>query len=285
MSEVQASLGRLTQRVNVMTRYPNDKLVIIYDDHRWLLNVLFKIQKDGLLPGPPKLVFFDSHDDAGQTQKKSELLAHIGVENVLDATEKTFSSFVDYDIRTDDGNWLSVACELNLVSDAVVIGDKYSHNIEAMNGVYTSEDGIEHKLYNLSDNLDFELGCRGSLGDHAREDEFRDIRGFFNSRYGYDHAQIGEMTPFVLDFDLDFFTLNTNEGPLAWPQHIWHKHFNSFSSGTQMMRNLINKAMVITICREPDYCGSIDGIAGSNYNLQNLDNYFFEGLLGSNLLF
>ena len=93
------------------------------------------------------------------------------------------------------------------------------------------------------------------------------------------------MTPFVLDFDLDFFTLNTNEGPLAWPQHIWQKHFNSFSSGTQMMRNLINKAMVITICREPDYCGSIDGIAGSNYNLQNLDNYFFEGQLGSNLLF
>ena len=285
MSEVQASLGRLTQRVNVMTRYPNDKLVIIYDDHRWLLNVLFKIQKDGLLPGPPKLVFFDSHDDAGQTQKKSELLALIGVEKVLDATEKTFSSFVDYDIRTDDGNWLSVACELNLVSDAVVIGDKYSHNIEAMNGIYMSEDGVEHRLYNLSGNLDFELGCRGSLGDHAREDEFRDIRAFFNSRYGYNHAQIGEMTPFVLDFDLDFFTLDTNEGTLAWPQHVWQKHFHSFSSGAQMMRDLINKAMVITICREPDYCGSIDGIAGSNYNLQNLDNYFFEGQLGSNLLF
>ena len=52
---------------------------------------------------------------------------------------------------------MSVACELNLVSDAVVIGDKYSHNIEEMNGLYTSEDGIEHRLYNLSDNLDFEL--------------------------------------------------------------------------------------------------------------------------------
>ena len=47
----------------------------------------------------------------------------------------------------------------------------------------------------------------------------------------------------------------------------------------------INKAMVITICREPDYCGNIGGIAGSNYNLQNLDNYFFDGQLGTNLLF
>ena len=282
MSDVKASLGSLTHRVNVMTRYPNNKLVIIYDDHRWLLNILFKIQKDELLPGPPKLVFFDSHDDAGQTQKKSELLAYMGVKNVLDATERAFSSFVDYDIRADDGNWLSVACELNLVSDAVVIGDKYSHNIEEMNGVYTSEDGIKHKLYNLSENLDYELGNRGSLGDPAREDEFRDIRAFFNSRYGYNHALIGDMTPFVLDFDLDFFTLNTNEGVLAWPQQIWEKHFDSLSSGTRMMRDLINKAMVITICREPDYCGSI---AGSHYSLQNLDNYFFEGQLGTNLLF
>lgn len=284
-NKVQRSLGQLSHRVNVMIRYPNDKLIIIYDDHRWLLNVLFKIQKEKLLDCAPKLVFFDSHDDAGPSQKKSDLLSHIGVADLSDATEKQFSSFVDYDIGADDGNWLSVACELNLVSDAVVIGDKHNHNFADMNGVYTSEDGIEHKLYNLSDNLDYELGCRGSLGDHAREAEFRDIRTFFNSRYVNDHARIGEMKPFVLDFDLDFFTLETNEGTIAWPRQIWHKHFDSFGSGVQMMRDLINQAMVITICREPDYCGGIDGIAGSNYNLQNLDQYFFDGQLGTHLLF
>ena len=96
MIDIQASLGELSQRVNVTTHYPFDgqKIIIIYDDHRWLLNVLYRIQKDGLLPGPPKLVFFDSHDDAGRTEKKSELLAHIGVENLFDATEKAFSSSV-----------------------------------------------------------------------------------------------------------------------------------------------------------------------------------------------
>lgn len=287
MYEVEASLGRLTQRVNVMTRYPfdNHKLVIIYDDHRWLLNVLFKIQKDKLLLGPPKLVFFDSHDDAGNTQKRNELLAHIGVDNLLDATEKAFSAFVDYDIKTDDGNWLSVACELNLVSDAVVIGDKYSHNIEDMNGLYTSEDGIEHHLFNLSNDLNYELGCRGSLGDHAREDKFHEIRKFFDSKYGNNYARIGEMSPFVLDFDLDFFTLETNEGTIAWPQVIWEKHFNVSNPGAEMIRDLIQKSMVITICREPDYCGSVGSIAGSYYILQNLDNYFFKGQLGTNLLF
>lgn len=236
-----------------------------------------------MLPGPPKLVFFDSHDDAGQCQKKTKLLSHIGVENLLETTEKAFSAFVDYDIGTDDGNWLTVACELNLVSDAVIIGDKYSHNIEEMNGLYTSEDGVEHHLYNLSNDLEFELGVRGSLGDHAREEEYHDIRTFFNSHY--DHVRIGDMSPFVLDFDLDFFTLDTNEGTIVWPQMIWEKHFAGLKSGAGFIHDLIKKAMVITICREPDYCGGMGGIAGSNYNLQNLDNYFFNGQLGTILHF
>lgn len=284
MIDIQASLGELSQRVNVTTHYPFDgqKIIIIYDDHRWLLNVLYKIQKDGLLPGPPKLVFFDSHDDAGRTEKKSELLAHIGVENLFDATEKAFSSFVDYDIRTDDGNWLSVACELNLVSDAVVIGNKYNDNIEMMNNTYTSEDGTTHRLFELSSDLAAELGCRGSLGDRARDGEFCEIRKFFNSQYGHRYARVGEMTSFVLDFDLDFFTLDTEEGTMAWTHNIWKKHFDLGKPGATFIHDLIGKAIVITVCREPDYCG---GIAGSNYNLQNLDNYFFNGQLGTNLLY
>lgn len=93
------------------------------------------------------------------------------------------------------------------------------------------------------------------------------------------------MTPFVLDFDLDFFSLDTNEGTMAWPQQIWQKHVDGLNPSTQMMRDFSNKAMVITICREPDYCGNIGGITGSNYNLQDLNNYFFDGQLGTNLLF
>ena len=287
MNEVILALGRLCERVNVMTRYPfeGQKLVILYDDHRWLLNVFFKILKDSLLPAPPKLVFFDSHDDAGEARSKAELLASLGVSNVLDATEREFSSFVDYDIRTDDGNWLSVACELNLVSDVVNIGDKYSGNIDLMNGRYTSQDGVSHQLFRLSENLDYELGCRGSLGDRAKEREYHAIREFFDVQYSSDHARLGNISPFILDFDLDFFTLNTNEGTMAWPLKVWDKHYDSFSSETRFVRDLIHKAMVITICREPDYCGNPDGIAGANYNLQNIDRYFFNGNLGTTLLF
>ena len=282
MMDVAAILGSMSQRVNVMTRcLKNGKLVIIYDDHRWLLNVLFKIQKE-LLGCPPKLVFFDSHDDAATTENKTALLDLIGVGNLFDATEKQFGAFVDYDVRSDDGNWLSVACELNLISDGVVIGNKYCDNIKRMvNGIYSSEDGIQHKLYELSSNLEHELGCRGSLGDHAKEKEYNEIRAFFNSTYGHNYAQIGTMSPFVLDFDLDFYTLDTDEGTMAWPLWVWEKKFHANSPGLGFMQELINQAIVITICREPDFCGNI---AGSNYNLRNLDYYFFGGQLGTNLL-
>ena len=177
---------------------------------------------------------------------------------------------------------MSVACELNLVSDAVVIGNKYNDNIEMMNNTYTSEDGTTHRLFELSSDLAAELGCRGSLGDRARDGEFCEIRKFFNSQCGHRYARVGEMTPFVLDFDLDYFTLDTKEGTMAWTQRIWKKHFDLGKPGATFINDLIGKAMVITVCREPDYCG---GIAGSNYNLQNLDNYLFDGQLGTNLLY
>lgn len=283
MSDIVDSLRHLRQRVNVMTRYPmEDSLVILYDDHRWILNVLFKIKKEALLPSPPKLVFFDSHDDFAGTQPMTQLLERLGVKSVLDASEKAFSSFVDFEIGLDDGNWLSVACELGLISDAVVIGGKYGTNIEDGHGsVYKTEDGTEHHLYKLCSNLDYELGARGSLGDRFREEDFQGVRAFFDVKYGYDYACIGSMGPYILDFDLDFFTLESDEGIMAWPLRIWEKHFGQFSVERRFVQKLISDASVITICREPDFCGNPDGIAGANYSLLNLDRFFFNGGLGT----
>ena len=172
-----------------------------------------------------------------------------------------------------------------MVSDVVNIGDKYSGNIELMGGIYTSQDGVSHHLFRLSENLNHELGSRGSLGDRAKDREYQAIREFFDIKHGLNHARLGNLSPFVLDFDLDFFTLSTNEGTIAWPLRIWENHYDSFSPETQFVRGLIDQAMVITICREPDYCGRPDGIGGANYNLQNLDRYFFNDELGTSLLF
>lgn len=188
---------------------------------------------------------------------------------------------MDYEISSDDGNWLAVACELNLISDAVVIGNKSGTNIQSEEDlVHKSEDGTEHHLYKLSSNLVYELGGRGSLGDLSREEDFQGLREFFDVNYGHEYAHIGKMSPFILDFDLDFFNLDTDEGPIAWPLSIWVKHYGQFSMERMFIDELIRKAEAITICREPDFCGT-PGFGGANYNLQNLDRFFFNGDLGT----
>lgn len=57
-------------RANVMIR-------TIGDDPRWILNVLFKIYKDGL--SLSNLIYFDAHDDAAVSKSSSQLLKKIGV--------------------------------------------------------------------------------------------------------------------------------------------------------------------------------------------------------------
>ena len=74
-------LHDLNGRVNVMTRQTvGGQMVVIYDDHRWLLNVLFAASKH---IDRPNLITFDAHDDAAQCEKKSVLLRQIGVDVVI----------------------------------------------------------------------------------------------------------------------------------------------------------------------------------------------------------
>lgn len=265
-------------RVNVMTRQTeNGQMIVLYDDHRWLLNVLFYLHKLG---EHYDLIYFDAHDDAAECEKKSALLEKIGVADLKEATEKQFGAFVDFDQREDDGGWLTTAMELNLIGDVVNIGNRHSDNLMQMNGLYTNEDGIVHHVFELSENLEHELGCRGQLGDTCREEECRKLRDFFGIEHFYRRqCDMRVVRPYVLDFDLDFFTMSFNdEATHGWTTKILNKHFPNNSMPDWMLRDLIRDAMVITICREPDYCGSL---GDSNRILEMLDQYYFDGCIGT----
>jgi len=257
----------------------NEQIIILYDDHRWILNVLFKIYRDQLIDNP-NLVYFDAHDDAAQSPSLSRILKAIGVSDISKATEKQFGAFVDYDCRYDDGGWLATALELNLIQDVVNIGNRHSDNIERMNGCYKSEDGTIHRIFMLSENIEYELGPRGQLGDTTLEDECRGLRDFFGIEHFFQH-HIEIAAPYILDFDLDFFTMSfSDERSHGWTERVLESHFPQFSPQLLFVRELIRDAQVITICREPDYCGSV---GDSNRILSMLDKYFFEGCIGTDV--
>lgn len=273
-------LHDLNGRVNVMIRQTiGGQMVVIYDDHRWLLNVLFAVSQH---IDRPNLITLDAHDDAAQCEKKSVLLRQIGVDELQNATAKQFGAFVDYDQRPDDGGWLTTAMELNLVDSVVNVGNRHSHNLEEMNGIYESEDGIMHRVFTLSHEIDFELGNFGKLGDASKEDKYRALRDLFGIEYFYtsvDRMSIKE--PYILDFDLDFFTLSCMDNSThGWTERVFNRRFPMNSEQDLFLRKLIRNARIITVCREPDYCGSL---GDSNRILSLLDRYYFEGQLGTNV--
>lgn len=58
-------------------------MLVIYDDHRWLLNLLFYLYKLG---EHYDLIYFDAHDDAAGCEKKTILLEKIGVASLKPQT-------------------------------------------------------------------------------------------------------------------------------------------------------------------------------------------------------
>lgn len=271
-----SKLYELSKRANINTYLFHDKHIIVYDDHRALLNVLFEAKRLGVFTKTPNLVYFDLHDDACAVPPRSQLLEKMGVADLSQATNKQFWSFVEFDLGVLDDDWLLAGMELDLIKDAILIGQEKNHHIEDLNGCYTSEDGIIHKVYSIS-HLSSSLGCRGCLGDSIIKEPYyqnvRDIMQFHEGRFDG-----GDINPLVLDFDLDCFTTECREKTYAWPEEIFRREFCDNYNVPPFLHALLERATFITICREPGCCG---GLGEANKILNYWDRYFFEGSLGA----
>lgn len=263
-----------------------EKPIIIYEDHRTILNVLFFLYKIGYLNinYVPNIISFDLHDDGQQSLNKSEIFDILKVKRFDDIDLKDFWSFVEFDCSGLDNDWVKTAMELNMIKDYVNIGGMYIENAEK--GFYKNEDGIIHKLHILK-HLDFELSedSKGILCNLS--DETLPIRNIFGYNTNIRNDFTDNQYPYILDFDLDCFTIqnpNIKSGISSEPLGvIWdEKTFKNMYQGfhdlflKQFMECLILRSEIVTICMEPNYC---NGYSNSIKILEYLDKYFFDGKL------
>lgn len=82
--------------------------------------------------------------------------------------------------------------------------------------------------------------------------------------------------PSILDFDLDGFASGFPDGNhvIVWSETIFHERNVSNYKVKDVMDCLIDKAALITICREPGGCGDI---GESKKILYYSDHCFFNG--------
>lgn len=277
------SIYGLSNHTNIEVYSFHDKYIILYDDHRSILNVLFEAKKLKLFGATPNIVFFDRHDDACNPNLKiNELLKIWGVDKIDNVSSRDFWTFVEFDLSGLDDDWLLAGMELGLINHAVVIGQNENHNICDMNNMFEYSDGIHHELFNIS-HLDLSIGSRGCLGDNViKEAYYESVRNIFEYNqppYGrYDKFSKEVTNPFVLDFDLDCFTTECEGKTYAWPEDIFKKKYVYNKEVKYFMHRLIERSTIITICRESACCG---GLGESNKILGYFDEYFFGGSLGT----
>lgn len=269
------NIAEFLHRANINYFNYGKKDILIYDDHRTLFAVIAELKRNKLISDIPNLFYFDYHDDCVVPralpieQRRNQL-------NLDD--QKAIWSYAEFDLAPLDDDWLTALMDLDLIKDAVVIGVEEDNNIHDLNLRY--QDSKEpHYLYKMS-HLDCALGVRGELEDSQTDRYKNHLRRLFNR-----NVPDGEMpieSPFILDFDLDCFTTTCCGKRVGWPERVFVERYVDNLSARCLMNELIANAQLITICREPEYCG---GFGESNKILSFLDSYFFGGSLNTQPLF
>lgn len=275
-------LIELERRANINVYKYREKQVVIYDDHRYLLNVLHFLQEKKFVTDPLDLIYFDYHDDArapspAAIEKSKQFRAAL-------PSQRDFFQYVEFDLCPLDNDWLLAGMELNFIKDSILIGAVEKTMMSKYNGCYTDHSGAAHCLYDIP-HLWNCLDGRGCLGDITPDKEAQEIRAImgFNTPDSPRRFTQKVKRPFLLDIDCDVFSMDILGKTAAWPhwrmEELFHKEFPFLVQNTQrFVKELIDRASFITICRESGCCG---GIMQAVQIFNNIDRLLFDGELSN----
>lgn len=278
-NDEQAKLSDLSQRANILHKTIDDKSLLLYEDHRYLLNILYFARFNKTIKGPVNLLRFDYHDDCRPNDIPLDRLQYF---RNFDKPLSEFWSFTEFELSFLDDNWMTVGFDLGLISDVVLIGSESSGNIPG-NGILFDKFGNEHKINKVL-HIWNGLEYQGWLSDIHRSEEFRplwNILGWGNhqGRFSFNSALCP--APLVLDIDLDCFTLEYEGITEPIPEHIFYNLMKrrprhdllAIWNTEQFLTQIIKHCEFITICMESNHCG---GIRNAIRILQLLDDRIFD---------
>lgn len=282
-----ADIYMLSYRANInVFQYPeslrednDERRIILYDDHRTILNVIYTAMYESYFGDEmPNVISFDRHDDAVRlTPQKKQRLKSVRKSCFTQRNDRRIWQFTEFGLSVLDDDWVRAGMELGLIKHYIGFGHKSEDalNIEDGFEYYKSLDKNVHHLYS-NGHLDWELGSRGVIGDnnYRYAQKHTDITNDLQFHNGqFDNATV---LPFVFDIDLDCFSDIIKDHRMAWPESIFVEHYLKNTKINDFIRTMLARSTLITICREPEFCG---GIGESNRILDLLDYYWFDGAL------
>lgn len=227
------------------------KRLHLHEDHRWVLPLIWQAQQDGSLPTPVKIVLFDRHPDAATPENLEALLearqVGLSLQSLLSLCENTISPH--------DDDWIVAGIHLGLIDSVVIFG------VDDRTGELPKrlDNGLILGRYDLPGKL---LAPREDLTDLARAAR---LRNFWDA-LDWDPTLPGfrpNTPPILLDIDLDCFAYAYRERVLAWDAAIFENEFEADYSGNgwtgqRFFEALVERAGLITVCREAGCCGGED---------------------------
>jgi hypothetical protein len=252
----------------------------LHKEHRWVLPIIFYKQQENILPHPCTLVVFDAHHDTLSPSCTC-------IKDILRIKETgiTFDELVNLcqeKLSKRDDDWVKVGMELGLIDDAVIFGVEDgvgNGNLEK----YKDQQCNIHKIKLLGLPRE-ELGNQGDLSDIIRLEDLSDFWKILGWQYNNQFFFARDGRKILLDLDLDCFTVQWKSYHFPWPDEVFEKEFlaplnhmtKSGWTGKDFLGGLMNKAALITIAKEPDFC---DGEIKATQVLYKVNHFLFDDKL------
>ncbi|MBU7569073.1 MAG: hypothetical protein KAF41_00325 [Flavobacterium sp.] len=273
-------ISDLSKRSNINTKRTYNSEVVIYEDHRTILNVLYFLKTNGLADFPIDLFMFDDHDDFLNPSESA--LQRIAEFNDNAPTEREFWSFTEFDLKTLDDDWVKAGMELGLINNVFLFHS--SQASYSFSDSYATQNFGEKRVYNLGGVWDA-LTFHGCLDDFSNEAEYgqlwEDI-GWVKNNGKFEFVRENN---FIVDFDLDCFSTYIINKNYAIPEEILIKNFEEYrrsenhyyGTASMFVKKLIEESALTTVCFENNSCG---GIRESHKIFETFDYLFFDREIG-----